>query len=61
MVEYSRDDMIKIMILRLEDRAYELIEELGKGYQIKELRELKEFKLSCLFKQIENYKKELEA
>jgi hypothetical protein len=59
MVEYSRDDMIKIMILRLEDRAYELIEELGKGYQIKELKELKEFKLACIFRQIESAKKSL--
>jgi len=60
MGEY-KNDILEKSILYLESRAYDLIEELDRGYQIKELRELKEFKLSCLFKQIENYKKELEA
>ena len=60
MGEY-KNDILEKSILYLESRAYDLIEELDRGYQIKELRELKEFKLSCLFKQIENYKKELQA
>lgn len=60
MGEY-KNDILEKSILYLESRAYDLIGELDRGYQIKELRELKEFKLSCLFKQIENYKKELEA
>ena len=59
MREYSRNEIIEIMILRLENRAYDLIEELSKGYQIKEIKELKEFKLSCIFRQIESAKKSL--
>ena len=59
MREYSRNEMIEIMILRLENLAYDLIEELSKGYQIKEIKELKEFKLSCIFRQIESAKKSL--
>ena len=56
MGEY-KNDILKKSILYLESRAYDLIEELDRGYQIKELRELKEFKLSCIFKQIEVAKK----
>ena len=58
MGEY-KNDILEKSILYLESRAYDLIGELDRGYQIKELRELKEFKLSCIFRQIESAKKSL--
>ena len=58
MGEY-KNDILEKSILYLESRAYDLIGELDRGYQIKELRELKEFKLACIFRQIESAKKSL--
>lgn len=56
MGEYSRNNMIEKMLLNLESHAYELMEEMDKGYQVKEVQEMKEFKLSCIFKSIEKAK-----